>query len=474
MQSEFASRCSCGFFASAQMKSTRYHGEVANSRSAGRSIARPCTAEWDSSLREILWCDLSALDRSAANIPISIIAAKLNRLGVQSNMSSSLRLPMQTVLLLLCSYFLCQPLSASSDQADAAPSTAQDSGVPEARQAGPDSSADDTEMLFPVVEGEKAGFIDKTGKIVISPRYYHAHRFSEGMAFVQPYYDPGRRRQLEILIDKTGSRVGNQMYFFTSTFAEGLAFVAIWGQSGLARQDLDMGFIDKAGKMVIPLQQYKPIIPLGPLNARPSMVAKSFSEGLAGLYDHGKWGFIDKTGKVVISPQFSYESEFKEGVAPVKDGKKWGYIDKTGKMVISPQFSDAWPFAEGLAPVKDGDRWGYIDKTGKLVIPFQYGTVYLFTEGLAAVKDHGKWGYIDKTGKMVIPPQFPVAYGFTEGLAAVKDGKRCGFIDKTGKMVISPQFSDAGMFVDGLAEVQEGNRRGYIDHAGKYVWGPTK
>ena len=32
--------------------------------------------------------------------------------------------------------------------------------------------------------------------------------------------------------------------------------------------------------------------------------------------------------------------------------RKYGFIDKSGKMVIEPQFDDAEPFSEGLAKVR--------------------------------------------------------------------------------------------------------------------------
>ncbi|PGH37815.1 MAG: hypothetical protein CRN43_18915, partial [Candidatus Nephrothrix sp. EaCA] len=48
-------------------------------------------------------------------------------------------------------------------------------------------------------------------------------------------------------------------------------------------------------------------------------------------------------------------------LAPVKIDGKWGYINKAGKIVIKPQFEDARWFQEGLARIKLGGRWGYID-----------------------------------------------------------------------------------------------------------------
>ncbi len=48
------------------------------------------------------------------------------------------------------------------------------------------------------------------------------------------------------------------------------------------------------------------------------------------------------------------------------DGKH-GYINRTGKVVIQPQFDEAYPFINGLAYVRIKDKWGYIDRTGKYI-----------------------------------------------------------------------------------------------------------
>lgn len=63
------------------------------------------------------------------------------------------------------------------------------------------------------------------------------------------------------------------------------------------------------------------------------------------------YGYLNKTGEVVIKPGFQIATSFAEGLAAVTIGDKWGYIDKTGKQVIKPQFSGADSFCEGLAAV---------------------------------------------------------------------------------------------------------------------------
>ena len=40
--------------------------------------------------------------------------------------------------------------------------------------------------------------------------------------------------------------------------------------------------------------------------------------------------------------------------------RKWGFIDKTERYVINPQFVMASSFSDGLAAVRIGDKWGFI------------------------------------------------------------------------------------------------------------------
>jgi hypothetical protein len=122
---------------------------------------------------------------------------------------------------------------------------------------------------------------------------------------------------------------------------------------------------------------------------------------------------------------------------PVEVGGKWGFIDRTGKVVIAPQFSRVWEFSEDMAVVEKG-----------------YGQEKAF-------------GYVDKTGKSAVEPTFAGTWGFSEGLAAVRvgngTGERWGFIDKTGKFVIQPRFDSlGGGFVEGLALVRIGQARAHI------------
>ena len=100
--------------------------------------------------------------------------------------------------------------------------------------------------------------------------------------------------------------------------------------------------------------------------------AQSFSEGLAGVgksVDNSeKYGFIDRTGKLVIPLQYDSIGVFPEGLAAVKSDGKVGFVDKTGKVVIPLKYEDSFlyvlKFKNGIVKVKLGDKDFYISKDG--------------------------------------------------------------------------------------------------------------
>jgi hypothetical protein len=194
-----------------------------------------------------------------------------------------------------------------------------------------------------------------------------------------------------------------------------------------------------------------------------------FREGLAviameGRNDSPNYGFIDKSGKIVISPQFMSAENFHEGLALVSDGKKYGYINTEGKYVINPQFEKAANFSEGLAAVMQESSWGYIDKKGKYVINPQFEKAQKFKHGVAAVSaGKNKYGFIDKKGKYVINPQFESAVLFEKNFSAVESSDKIGFIDGEGKYIVNPQFDNFNSGYEYYVRNNYYNTSGFIE-----------
>ena len=167
--------------------------------------------------------------------------------------------------------------------------------------------------------------------------------------------------------------------------------------------------------------------------------------------------YLDRNGDEIAGGPFDQVQDFSEGLAAAqpkltnwRDYKGYGYIDKTGEMVIEPQFNFAGQFHEGVARVQDAEtkKYGIIDKTGNVVIPLEYGRnnngayVHEPSDGLILAYDepNGYWGYFDTKGNIAIPFQYASADDFHAGYAKVRLGKKETFIDKTGRDILGDHY----------------------------------
>ncbi|HEY0386622.1 MAG TPA: WG repeat-containing protein, partial [Pyrinomonadaceae bacterium] len=164
--------------------------------------------------------------------------------------------------------------------------------------------------------------------------------------------------------------------------------------------------------------------------------------------ERGKYGFIDRSGRVVIKPQFDGALPFTEGLAAVSIGKKWGFIDTSGKVVVALSYRAVSHFSDGLSAVTLDSATqtydcGYIDHTGQYVIqPQREFTCRDFVEGLALVGVYNEAsgedldGYMNKKGELAFGGQYALAEPFSEGLARVNDFNQTYFIDREGATAI--------------------------------------
>jgi len=305
----------------------------------------------------------------------------------------------------------------------------------------------------------QAGYADAKGKVVIGNQYSWSEDFSEGLALVKP-----KGSDTWSYIDRTGEvslvpRLEGETTLQPGTFSEGLAVV---------RVDKRNGYIDRSGRLVIPpkfllasdFQEEMAIVVLeGPcafLEEGPCAGPSLLGRDLPGVVSDCKFAFIDKSG-AFVAKGYDGAKDFSEGLAPVKVDEKWGFIDRKGRMVIEPKFDLAESFSDGMARVKLGTFWGYIDRTGTVVIGFQYEEAGNFSDGLAPV---GNWGdesednefyYIDKRGIQAFPEKFALASHFFKGLAHVKlkpkktqkedDPDIFAYINPSGKKVFTYSIS---------------------------------
>ena len=199
---------------------------------------------------------------------------------------------------------------------------------------------------------------------------------------------------------------------------------------------------------------------------------------------NGKAGAIDGVGRIVIPPVYKGLGAFGnfdgELIPAILSDGRCGFLDRTNKWVIRPQFITAGGFFDGLAAVsKVPGKWYYINEKGEQFTSYQFEKASNFLNGFACVRLGGKTGYLSRKGNLIHmsvmwdDDSIDGFWGqFSEGLGSYKKGKLYGYIDETGIEVIPAQFDFVNAFKDGLAEVQIGHKQGMIGRDGKFVINP--
>ncbi len=277
------------------------------------------------------------------------------------------------------------------------------------------SLKENNSMLLPAVieqdGSNKWGFINLSGKFVISPKFDTVNNFSKkGLAIV--YTDSGYNSEI-------------------SSY-----------------------FINKKGEIV-----------LGPFNCYVS----DFHNGYTVVYENEKGSkLVDEGGKVVLSSKYRLESA-SEGIVLFSETKKdttlYGYMDMKGNIIIEPKYIFARDFKNGYAFVTLAeDKTAYIDTKGNVVNKsdvISKGKDVLWPVPFMDEKTN-KYGYKYYDGKIAIKPIYTEAEEFINGIAKVRvqTGKEeyetnPALIDINGKYIIKPQYSGIHYIGQGLYGVTE-------------------
>ena len=301
------------------------------------------------------------------------------------------------------------------------------------------------------LDGDTYGFVDQTGQAVVSMEYDAVGSFSEGLA---PVVKDGKIGY----VDTQGNVVIPVEYDDRSADGWPLEYMSLSDGRLLVSKDGKWGYLDRDGNVVIPFEYD---------------YAVQFADGLANVWNPEFDGFIDVYGMPVLSVAEiisngidGYRVGFSEGRVAVlvggwtDDDENWhgkfGFADRAGQVVIPCEYDDVQDFSEGYAGVNSGDQWGYIDTSGQVVVPLVYDWGTPFAGGFAAVEIDGKWGVVDAAGEVRVPLIYDWVDPFSEGLAAVwKDGK-CGFVDTNGQIKVPIEYDVVSHISLGLAPVLKG------------------
>lgn len=239
----------------------------------------------------------------------------------------------------------------------------------------------------------------------------------------------------------------------------------------------------------------------------PIVLGQESDESLKIICEHGKYGFQNSKGEILIPCKYDKVEAFCKSLAMVCLNGKHGYVDKTGNEIIPLKYdrigSLMWSTSDDdLLSVELNKKCGFINKNGIIVIPLKYDTIgpkpdYWFYWKTCFRKDdlkivglevvvkkndginrsnkaryyrrnsefrdgdeyHMKYGLINKMGQEVVPLIYDQINEFHEGLACVQ------------KTIVTQEPRLVSIFEKNPVHFQneENLKWGYINEKGRIV-----
>jgi hypothetical protein len=187
-----------------------------------------------------------------------------------------------------------------------------------------------------------------------------------------------------------------------------------------------------------------------------------------------KTALYDREGKRVTPFQYESVGPFAEGLAVASVNGKCGYIDTTGRFVVSPRFDRAWSFSHGKAQAqirRPGDWLDtfHIDRQSKIIDrnvtdddlrgtmrrPDWPPDAILLAKGDSATEARIRADAMAERGRYF--EEFynpPLGDPLPKYLPAFYPGDHWGYADTLGTFLIPPLYSEVTPFSDGIAWVK--------------------
>ena len=204
-----------------------------------------------------------------------------------------------------------------------------------------------------------------------------------------------------------------------------------------------LGFYDKSGSIAAP--------------AEFDFVSR-FYDGLA-FYSNGsnifdcKSGILTPNGKKIEIGDYYWAFQFRGEKRELfrvranrRDGKpnangKYGFVDRVGKLAIKPEFDRVYEFDNGRCKYNEGFLTGVINEKGERVIPAEYdGLAFYGKYGLSMVSKYGKQGrkyngIVDQYGNLIAPIVFEELNIRSKDRFTARSGNGFGLFDIHGTPV---------------------------------------
>lgn len=338
-------------------------------------------------------------------------------------------------------------------------------------------NTDDSYKLIQVSKGEKKAVIEiSTGKLIVPFDNWTNLENKYNLLLVEKSSGIGiYTKQGEMLLEpeniniqefKVCSNYSNKVYTDTLLL--------------VSKEWLNKGLYSKQGKQILPIV-YNEI--LAPGNEKLLLVKKFYDKNSSEVYEKDSLQLANKDGSIITTISSGYDASkisnryyfaFNEGMMIAEQNKQFGFIDSTGKTIVTTQYDDVENFKDGFAFVKSGDNWGMINKTGKLIIACKYQYLSTLKNGIIQFKQQDKYGLINNDGKILLAADYDkinLPNDESVNLFIVTKNEKMGLINSAGNIIAPIEYDEINIEHE-IVFINKGGKRGIMYTSGKWLLEP--
>lgn len=187
----------------------------------------------------------------------------------------------------------------------------------------------------------------------------------------------------------------------------------------------------------------------------------------------GRYGFIDRSGTVVIPPQYDWAGFFRDGYAPVMKEGKVLLIRSDGSLENSSGFDFIEMMGDSLILVRSGNKWGINLVTGRTIVPCRYDEIRLtFDKNLIGFREDSLWGFCTRRGLLLLPAVSDTGYAFRGKYLRYERNGLSGLVKFDGTPLLEAECDDINIS-DPLVFYMKNNRWGCITKSGNKLLDPV-
>ena len=194
----------------------------------------------------------------------------------------------------------------------------------------------------------------------------------------------------------------------------------------------------------------------GSIPVNPTITEADVQGELFPIKQNLQYGYVNESGMEIVSPYFRGFKGFVGNLCAVSmDNQKWGFIDRSGNLIINYTITGLGePAGCGYYYIKNDDGIGLYNPETGATISTSFESLGSLTEsGLIPAKKTGYWGLIDLNENIVVDYRYTAmddSFGYNSIGVAVNGA--WGVIDRTGNFILplssdrnKVKISDAGL-----------------------------